>query len=49
MNPIIIFYGFILAGLIWISLAYLFPKIGEFIINFIEDLNNIDEENDDEE
>ena len=46
MNPIIIFYLFVLAGLLWMSIAFLFPKIGEFIINFFNDIN---EENDDEE
>lgn len=48
MNPILLFYIFIGAGLLWVLLSWLFPKIGKILKETKEGIDEfINDEEDD--
>lgn len=49
MNPVLILYAIITIIIFWILSAFLFPKIGEFVIDILEAVNNILKGEEDEE
>jgi len=53
VNPILLFYLFVGAFVLWILLAWAFPKIGDVIKSIFNDVNEIineeDEENEEED
>lgn len=48
MNPILLFYLFVGAFVLWVLLAWAFPKIGDVIKNIFNDVNEIINEEDEE-
>ena len=51
MNPILLFYLFVCAFVLWVLLAWAFPKIGDVIKSILNDVNDIvnEEEEDNDE
>ena len=49
MNPILIFYLFLGAAILWGLLVWLFPKIGKFLKDYGKEFTDIMNEEDDDD
>lgn len=48
MNPVLLFYIFLGAVILWALLSFVFPKIGGFIKEFVQCVKHLIEEDDNE-
>lgn len=44
MNPVFIILLFVIAFLLWVSVAYAFPLIGRIVMRYTKDIKKISEE-----
>ena len=49
MNPVLLFYIFVGAAVLWVLLSWLFPKIGEILKETKEGIESFMEDEDEDE
>lgn len=48
MNPVFVICVLLVAGFLWIGIAFLFPKIGGFVKDYLGSMKGIIEEEEDD-
>lgn len=48
MNPVFVICVLLMAGFLWIGMAFLFPRIGDFVRDYFRSMKGIIEEEDDD-